>query len=76
MQASLVPFHKWQEGQFLNNKLDPFGETKKLVLHIDEHITLLERLVQTEINFEISEDDKIKESPLLQSYKTIKRRIA
>ena len=60
MQASLVPPHKWHEGQFLNYKLDPFGERKELVLHIDEHNTLLKRLVQTVMNLEISEYDKIK----------------
>ena len=68
MKASLVPPHKWQEGQFLDNKLDLFGERKELVLFIDEHNTLLERLVQTVINLEISEDEKIKESPLLRLF--------
>ena len=68
MQASLVPSHKWQEGQFLDNKIDLFGQRRQVVLNIDEHNMLLERLVQTVINLEISEDDKIKESPLLRLY--------
>ena len=29
MQASLVPSHKWQEGQFLDNKIDLFGQEDK-----------------------------------------------
>jgi hypothetical protein len=53
---------------FFNNKLYPFGERKESVLQVDEHNTLLERLVQTVINLEISEDDKIKESPLLRLF--------
>ena len=68
LNEALLPSHKWQENQFLDNKIDLFGSRKEVILSIEEQNTLLLRLVQTILNIDIHEDEKLKQSPLLRLY--------
>ena len=68
LNEALLPSHKWQENQFLDNKIDLFGSRKEVILSIEEQNTLLLSLVQTILNIDMHEDEKLKESPLLRLY--------
>lgn len=60
LNEALLPSHKWQENQFLDNKIDLFGSRKEVILSIEEQNTLLLSLVQTILNIDIHEDEKLK----------------